>query len=92
MNDKFVNQKGDVLLLDDGEGYVVSGQIEFNGDKYLLMKKIKRELAENFDRVKSEVQFVKEIIKGDECYLETIIDNELLKSLISEGVKIVGDK
>ena len=92
MNDKFVNQKGDVLLLDDGEGYVVSGQIEFNGDKYLLMTKIKREVAENFDRAKSEVQFVKEIIQGDECYLETIIDNELLKSLIAEGVKIVGNK
>ena len=92
MNRNFVNQKGDVLLLDDGEGYVVSGQIEFGGEHYLLMKKIKMELAENFDKTKAEVQFVREVIQGEDCYLETIIDNELLKTLIAEGVKIVSDK
>lgn len=92
MDLNFIGQKGDILFLENEEKYIVSGQIEFDGEGYLLIKRIKDTLAENMDTKNADVRFVKEIVNGEEYSLEPVIDSELLKSLISEGVKIVGDK
>ncbi len=92
MNLNFVGQKGDILFLENEEGYIVSGQIEFEGESYLLIKRIKDTLAENMDSKNADVRFVKEIVNGKEYFLEPVMDGELLKALISEGVKLVSDK
>ena len=92
MNLKFIGQKGDILFLENKEKYIVSGQIEFNGDGYLLIKRLKETLAEDMDSKNADVRFVKEIVKGEEYSLEPVIDGALLKELISEGAKIVDEK
>ena len=92
MDLNFVGQKGDILFLENEEKYIVSGQIEFDGESYLIIKRIKDTLAENMDTKNAGVRFVKEIVNGEEYSLEPVIDSELLKTLIAEGVKIVSDK
>lgn len=92
MNLNFIGQKGDILFLENKEKYIVSGQIEFEGVGYLLIKRIKDNLAENMDSRNADVRFVKEIVKGEEYSLEPVMDSMLLKALITEGSKIVGEK
>lgn len=92
MNLNFVGQKGDVLLLENEEGYMVSGQIEFEGESYLLIKKIEDTIQENIDPKTADVRFVKEVVNGTKYYLEPVMDSSLLKTLIAEGSKIVGEK
>lgn len=92
MNLNFVGQKGDILFLENQEKYIVHGQIKFEGESYLLIKRIKDSLAENMDAKNADVRFVKEVVEGEEYSLEPVIDGRLLKTLIAEGVKIVSDK
>lgn len=88
----FVGQKGDMLFLENQEAFIVSGQIRYNGESYLIIKKVKDTLAENMDTKNADVRFVKEVINGEEYSLEPVIENELLKTLITEGMKVIGNK
>ena len=92
MNLNFIGQKGDILFLENKERYIVSGQINFNGEGYLLIKRLKDTLVEDMDSKNADVRFVKEIVNGEDYSLEPVIDSELLKVLITEGSKIVSGK
>ncbi len=85
-------KKGEIIILDNDREYIVSGKIEFGGEDYLLIKRLKDLYFDMLDKKKAEVEFVREVVENDEYILEEVLDKDLLKSLISEGMKVVGDK
>lgn len=85
----FVAKKGEMMLLEGGEAYIVIDQIAFEGENYLLIKKVTDSLTDYMD-LKKEVSFVREVIENETDYsVETVTSKTLLKSLFDEAKKKV---
>ena len=81
MNPNFVTQIGDVVLLDNDETYCIAKQIEHEGDRYLLAKKITADIAGLFDIENPNLKVFKEIVENNECSMELVTDKNLVKTL-----------
>lgn len=85
----FVAKKGEMMLLEGGEAYIVIDQIAFEGENYLLIKKVTDSLTDYMD-LKKDVSFVREVIEDETDYsVETVTSKTLLKSLFDEAKKKV---
>ena len=86
----FVVKKGEVVVLDNDENYLVMETIVFENDSYLFVMKIEDDINLVFDPSLRRVKVVKEIVNENKEYLlETITDSELVKKLGEELRKMI---
>lgn len=85
----FIAKKGEMMLLEGGEAHIVIDQIAFEGENYLLIKKVTDSLLDYMDS-KKDVSFVREVVENETDYsVETVTSKTLLKSLFAEAKKKV---
>mgnify|MGYP003527237155 CR=1 FL=1 len=85
----FIAKKGEMMLLEGGEAHMVVEQIAFEGENYLLLKRVTDSLTDYMD-LKKEVSFVREVVENETDYsVETVTSKTLLKSLFDEAKKKV---
>lgn len=79
---EFVAKKGEVIVMDEGDTYLVLKTIEYEGAGYLHMVQTGEYLYdENFEIDSSKEAYVKEVVTEDDYYLEVVSDEELIKKL-----------
>lgn len=79
---EFIVQKGETIIMEDDETYLVLKNIEFNNEAYLHVVKTGDDIFD-FD-VESELgddKYVKELVVGDDLYLEFVTDEALIEKL-----------
>lgn len=79
---EFVVQKGETIIMEDDETYLVLKNIEFNNEAYLHVVKTGDDFFD-FD-IEGELgddKYVKELIVGDDLYLEFVTDEALIEKL-----------
>ena len=80
---EFVAKKGEVIVMDESDTYLVLKTIEYEGVGYLHMIQTGEYLYdEHFEIDSSKEAYAKEVITDEEDYfLEFINDEELIKKL-----------
>ena len=81
----FVVKKGEVVVLDNKENYLVMESVVFEDESYLFVMKLEDDINLVFDPSLRKVKVVKEIVnENKEYFLETITNSELIKKLGEE--------
>lgn len=80
---KSVAQKGEMIVMEDEENYIVLATLEYNGENYLrLIKTGERLFDENYEVDLKNVVYVKEIIDENEDYFfEFVKDENIINNL-----------
>lgn len=80
---EFVAKKGEVLVMEEGDTYLVLKTIEYEGEGYLHMIQTGEYLYdEDFKIDSSKEKYVKEVIsENDEYSLEIVTDEKLIAKL-----------
>ena len=83
----FVAQKKDIILLEDGERYVVEKLVRFDEESFLVVKKISDDVVEFLNPENPNIEVVKEIVESEDDYYLEIINDSKLKQKIFETLK-----
>lgn len=83
----FVAQKKDIILLEDGERYVVEKLVRFDEESFLVVKKISDDVVEFLNPENPNIEVVKEIVESEDDYYLEIITDSKLKQKIFETLK-----
>ena len=80
---KSVAQKGEMIVMEDEENYIVLATLEYNGENYLRLIKTGEQLFdENYEVDLKNVVYVKEIIDENEDYFfEFVKDENIINNL-----------
>lgn len=78
-----IAQKGEMIVMEDQENYIVLATLEYNGENYLRLIKTGEVMFDTTYQVnEKEKIYVKEIIDENEDYFfEYVKDENLLKEL-----------
>lgn len=63
-----------IITLENDERYVILNETVYGGTKYFLVMGIDK----NKDIIPSKVKIIEEIIEGNEVYINTVTDPELI--------------
>lgn len=79
---EFIAQRGEIIIMEDEECYLVLKNLEYNGEAYQRTVKTGDDLLdEEFEIDKDAVVYLKEVVEGEECFYEFISDEELINAL-----------
>ena len=79
---EFIAQRGEIIIMEDEECYLVLKNIEFNGEAYQRTVKTGDYLLDDqFEVDKESEVYLKEIIENEECFYDFVTDKELIKVL-----------
>lgn len=80
---EFIAKKGEVIVMDEDETYLVLATYEYNGSPYLhLIKTGEHILDDNYNVELDKTIYAKEILTEDDNYLlEFVTDEQLIKVL-----------
>lgn len=79
---EFIAQRGEIIIMEDEECYLVLKNIEFNGEAYQRTVKTGDYLLDDqFEIDKDAEVYLKEIIENDECFYDFVTDENLIKTL-----------
>ena len=79
---EFIAQRGEIIIMEDEECYLVLKNIEFNGEAYQRTVKTGDYLLDDqFEVDKESEVYLKEIIENEECFYDFVTDEELIKVL-----------
>lgn len=77
---EFVVQKGETIIMENEETYLVLKNIEYNNEGYLHVVKTGDDLFD-FDGELGDDKYVKELIVDEDYYLEFVTDEALIEKL-----------
>ena len=63
-----------IITLENDEKYIVLNETMYGGSKYFLVMG----LDENLEAVPNKVKIVEEVLDGEEIYVDTVEDNNLI--------------
>ena len=80
---KSIAQKGEMIVMEDQENYIVLATLEYNGENYLRLIKTGEEMFDTSYPVDAKNKiYAKEVIdENDDYYLEYVKDENLLTKL-----------
>ena len=79
---EFIAQRGEIIIMEDEECYLVLKNIEYNGEAYQKTVKTGDYLLDDqFEVDKESEVYLKEIIENEECFYDFVTDEEIIKVL-----------
>ena len=79
---EFVVQKGETIIMEDDETYLVLKNIEFNGEAYLHVIKTADHIFDfDYEVNLKDDKYVKEVLIDKDLYLQFVTDESLIEKL-----------
>ena len=79
---EFVVQIGETVIMEDDEVYTVVKNVEYNGEAYHHVLKTADHIFDlDYEVDFKDDKYVKELVVGDDLYLEFVTDEALIEKL-----------
>ena len=78
----FVVEKGETVIMEDDETYLILKNIEYNNEGYHHVVKTADHIFDfEYEIEAKDDKYVKELVVGDDFYLEFVTDEALIEKL-----------